>query len=351
MVFNRGLVLYTRLPDYFFQSLIHFCKIYSYYCDVIVYEGDENTAFDFPESDFLKFKSRKDFIVSDFLNRDYKFIYTSTWNDKSYNKVCLNYRDKVPVIIGMDNPWTGNLKQRIHCLISSFTVLRYFNSIWIPGTPQRYYAKKLGFLDFQIHDNLYTADNHKFFKDRIQKECNKSILFVGRFVEYKKAHLLAEVFNELLVENKINKDWKLILTGRGPLSNVLESFRSENIIIKDFVSPNELPLLLNSVSAFCLPSVNEHWGVVVHEAALSGLPLLLSSSVHSGSEFLEDGKNGYYFKSGSRQDLKDKLILISESDLESFGKLSKEKGLKITKETWSDILYNMIENFQKIKDE
>ena len=46
---------------------------------------------------------------------------------------------------------------------------------------------------------------------------------------------------------------------------------------------------------FTLPSKAEHWGLVVHEAALSGCALALSDRVGAAADLLTEGVNGCAF--------------------------------------------------------
>jgi glycosyltransferase involved in cell wall biosynthesis len=49
---------------------------------------------------------------------------------------------------------------------------------------------------------------------------------------------------------------------------------------------------------FALLSTHEPWGVVVNEAAASGLPLVLSDRVGAAHDLLEDGRNGFLVPPG-----------------------------------------------------
>ena len=50
--------------------------------------------------------------------------------------------------------------------------------------------------------------------------------------------------------------------------------------------------------AFALLSSRETWGVVVNEAAATGLPLVLSDRVGAAPDLLRDGENGYLVPAG-----------------------------------------------------
>jgi glycosyltransferase involved in cell wall biosynthesis len=48
-----------------------------------------------------------------------------------------------------------------------------------------------------------------------------------------------------------------------------------------------------AADVFALLSLHETWGVVVNEAAASGLPLLLSDRVGAARDLLQDGESGF----------------------------------------------------------
>ena len=49
---------------------------------------------------------------------------------------------------------------------------------------------------------------------------------------------------------------------------------------------------MSAADIFALLSAHEPWGVVVNEAAASGLPLVLSDRVGAAADLLRDGENG-----------------------------------------------------------
>ncbi|MFL5944392.1 MAG: glycosyltransferase family 4 protein, partial [Gaiellaceae bacterium] len=59
------------------------------------------------------------------------------------------------------------------------------------------------------------------------------------------------------------------------------------------LSEDELAQRYADADVFALLSRHEPWGVVVNEAAASGLPLVLSDRVGAAHDLLRDGENGF----------------------------------------------------------
>jgi glycosyltransferase involved in cell wall biosynthesis len=127
---------------------------------------------------------------------------------------------------------------------------------------------------------MYGADPALFFNGPPLEERAKKFLFVGQLIERKNVLKLADAFMRFAVDNP---DWTLEICGSGPLRNSIPDHKA--IIVRDFIQPAQLAGLLRSARALVLPSLEEHWGVVVHEAALSGCLLLLSTAVGAVDDF------------------------------------------------------------------
>lgn len=314
------LFLYSRLPDYFYQCIAFFVDRYTFKAVIIRYKGDINTKYSFPPNDRIRLYYKDEVNLSENISQvNPSAIVISGWSDKQYTSIAKNYRNKIPVVLAIDNPWYGTMKQRILSQISSFTIRKMFNKVWITGLSQYEYASRLGFSRGDIIQNLYSADCEKFYAHSGVTSGPKNafyphtIVYVGRMVEYKQPHLLAEVFSEVI--NSMQSDWKLILAGEGPLKELIRKRNYKQVEVWDFIDPADLPGFYMSAGVFCLPSIGEHWGVAVHEAAAAGLPLLLSDSVEAGTQFLIHGFNGYKFRTGNRESLKKYLSqLMGQSD-------------------------------------
>ena len=64
-------------------------------------------------------------------------------------------------------------------------------------------------------------------------------------------------------------------------------------------------------SVFCLPSVDDGFGMVVCEAMANALPVITTTSTGT-SEFIEDGINGFVIPAGNIGSLKEKLTYFSK---------------------------------------
>ena len=79
-----------------------------------------------------------------------------------------------------------------------------------------------------------------------------------------------------------------------------------------------------------MPSLEEHWGLVVHEAALSGCALLLSNRVGAKEDFLEEGVNGLSFDPYSVEDMAEKFAeaMTRTFETKTAAERAREMGVK-----------------------
>jgi glycosyltransferase involved in cell wall biosynthesis len=93
----------------------------------------------------------------------------------------------------------------------------------------------------------------------------------------------------------------LLLAGSGPERARLEALaRAEGVrlVVLPHVDWVRIAERYAIADVFALLSTHEPWGVVVNEAAASGLPLVLSDRVGAAHDLLEDGRNGVLVRAG-----------------------------------------------------
>lgn len=339
---KKILFLYTELADYIVSCLkelespeieIHLVKW--------PVKGEAPFKLNIPERVLLY--ERGDYEIKDLVSLAEKIqpdlIFSSGWIDKGYVAVCKHFYGKTPTVTGMDNHWSGSVKQQIARLTSTFTIKKYFSYIWVPGQPQELYAQKLGFKDSQILQGFYCANTAYFngiYNNHLplkKKAFPKKFLYVGRYVGFKGIFDLWNAFVELQ-EEKPN-DWELLCLGTGDVWD--QRIQHPKIKHAGFVQPSEMESYLKQTGVFILPSHREPWGVVVHEMAAAGFPLICSNTIGAASKFLEEGRNGFLFEAGSKEALKKQMKKVMEMDqdeLVEMGGYSHELAQKITPKKW-----------------
>lgn len=123
------------------------------------------------------------------------------------------------------------------------------------------------------------------------------IISVLRLEPRKNPELLIKAFDKLVVDNP-ERDYRLILVGRGVLLNKIWKYIREKNLSKHIllfskrISEDFLSVLYNCSDVFLLLSSYEGMPLAVLEAMSSGLPIILTK--FGGSEKLvNDGVNGY----------------------------------------------------------
>jgi glycosyltransferase involved in cell wall biosynthesis len=232
--------------------------------------------------------------------------FQSGWNNKSFKYLAEITRQKnrnSKIILTSDNSYQKNsIKQILGRVFFKIFLRKKFDFAWVPGFSGKKLMIKFGFEKKKIFTKVYSCISGQYKNNIAVKERKKQFLFVGQFIKRKNVERLIEAFKSL----NINKElWKLILVGKGNLD--LKNYKTINIKIFDYLPPPKLSKLYNQSLFFILPSIRDHWGVVVHEASCSGCFLLLSKNVGSIPEFANN-KNSIVFDPNSKDNIQKTLI-------------------------------------------
>ena len=240
-----------------------------------------------------------------------QLVYVSGWMDRSYLRVAsAQRRAGTPVIGALDNQWRGTIRQRIACGLSKRTVRKCFDFLTVPGEAQYEFARRLGFQPSRIIPYMYSANTDPYravyerHRDEKARDYPRRFLFAGRYSDAKGLDTLVSAFEASCRIS--DHDWELKLIGNGPLRDSLAD--RERVFVCDFMSQEELAREASHAGVFVLPSRWEPWGVVIHEFAAAGLPLLCSDACGAARTFLIDGYNGHTFDAGSISDLTNRLL-------------------------------------------
>jgi glycosyltransferase involved in cell wall biosynthesis len=319
---------------------------------VVHWDHKKLTPFVLPTVSGVTFYPRSQMSLQDIqdlaLELSPKLTVVSGWNDKDYLSVSKLLRSKsYKVVMALDSQWKGTPRQYLARLLGKISWFeQYYSHAWVAGTYQYEYVSMLGFDRQEIVFDLYSADlalfHNAYEKNRASKGDNypHRFLYVGRFEPIKGLETLVSAWESL---GESRRDWELHLVGDGSLKNMLRS--TCGVVVSDFMQPAKLMDETAQSGCFVLPSRGEPWGVVVHEFAAAGMPLLVSNVVGAASTFLISGLNGFSFKVDDVQDLANqmrKIINLSDQELLAMAEASHTLSHRITPLTSATNLLSIV---------
>jgi glycosyltransferase involved in cell wall biosynthesis len=344
---KKILVLYRELAGYFVACLNHLCDQYDTEATLVAYPVHQDAPFQFQLSPRITLIQRNELSAEE-INKlcsdpSFDLIFSGGWADKEYLEGIK--RKQCPALLGFDNQWRGSFKQRLSAIYGRIRIKPYFEYAFVPGSLQKKFAIHLGFNEDNIITGAYSCDVATFseiFQNRKKKREGKlRLIYTGRYAQEKFIQELWQSFGSLHETEGAN--WELHCAGTGPLWESREE--NEGIYHHGFLQPQQLAALMTSGDAFVLPSTFEPWGVVVHEFAAAGFPMIVSSNVGAGEAFLRDGENGYIFQSGQSEDLKQKMKTLftkTETERQKMGEISIQLAHQITPDTWAKSLHKLM---------
>lgn len=349
---KKILFLFTELAGYIIAGLKNLTNHYPVEIHVVRFPVNREAPFNFSlDSNSITYYQRELLIDSDLVNLavdiNPDIIFCSGWTDKGYMAVCRKFHKKIPVVLTLDNPWKNTLKQHIATLIGPVYLKQHFTHCWVPGSNQENYAVKLGFPAINIQRGFYSCDfdlfHAQYLHNREQKEklFPKKIIYVGRYVRLKGILELWDAFIQF--HNTHQSEWELWCLGKGDLDSQFPKHpKIRNI---GFVQPTEMSQYIAECGVFILPTHTDHWGVVIHEFAAAGFPILSTSAAVASSTFVKEGYNGFLFehnKTKSILNVLEKITSLSDNELFVMGERSAEMAKMITPATWSATAMNFL---------
>jgi glycosyltransferase involved in cell wall biosynthesis len=155
-------------------------------------------------------------------------------------------------------------------------------------------------------------------------------------IHRKGVDLLLLAFDRLVVKGH---DVRLLLVGReaelpqflGPIS---AAARSKKIRFEGFQPPERLAEYFWKADIFVLPSRHDGWGVVVNQAMAAGLPIITSSEVGAGLDFVQNGVNGTCVPAGEIDALYDAMETLASNPgmARQWGEASRTRACDLTPE-------------------
>ena len=195
----------------------------------------------------------------------------------------------VPMMLGMDSPWLGTATQRLNRYRLRALVER-MRLVVVAGDRSAEYARRIGVDPRMIRSGYYGFDDAPLAPVASSRtgEWPRRFLFIGRYVDQKDLPTLVRAY--ALYRSRVSDPWPLSCCGTGPGRTHFEGV--DGITDLGFRQPAELPSVLRDHGAFVMASKFEPWGVVIAEAASSGLPVICTTACGAGLDIVRPYYNG-----------------------------------------------------------
>ncbi len=339
---NKVLFLFRELAGYFVACVEEFASLDLCEVEVVYWPVNAQAPLELNTGNNVRWIKKENWDRDAAIGKDqagaYNCVIVSGWGDVDYNLfVRSNGRSKK--ILAFDTQWQSSPKIILGCLWMRWKWKSFYDNAWVPGVRQARLARALGFKDNDIATGFYVADLNGLENTNHHRESKDfHIGFVSRLVHEKG---FPEILIDMLGDLDRNPSWKVHVWGTGPLRDSLPNH--EQIVYYGFTQPDDLKKVWADIDVFVLASRYEPWGVVLHEAAGAGLPIITTSAVGAADSFVEHGKNGWIFSIGDNQSIYSALSKLNQMPNEDRAKmraLSFEKSKLINKKQWCETLKN-----------
>lgn len=150
------------------------------------------------------------------------------------------------------------------------------------------------------HEHFLDLDSFRIMKNYSDRKY--SVGYIGRFSEEKGILNFIMSLPSLL---KNNPNLNVFIAGSGELKNKIESILesqnlNSNVILKDWISHQELPMYLNDLKLIVLPSYTEGLPNIMLEAMACGTPVLVTP-VGAIPDFISDSETGFILDNNSSE--------------------------------------------------
>ena len=155
------------------------------------------------------------------------------------------------------------------------------------------YARRIGVPESRVRSGYYGFDYERFSKVARERPTGsgpwpKQFLYLGRYVPQKDLGTLMKAYSSY--RNSVSEPWVLTCCGEGVDGKLIQGVPGVEDI--GFSQPEALPEVFSRHGAFVLASQFEPWGVVIAEAASSGLPVICTTACGAGADIVRPYYNG-----------------------------------------------------------
>ena len=250
--------------------------------------------------------------------------------------------EQTRIILGMDSPWRGTAVQRLSRWRLR-NIVQHSDMVVTASERSAEYARHMGVSIDKIRGGYYGFDYERFSpiverRSSRPGEWPRQFLFVGRYVPQKDLATLMTAYAEYRAG--VTDPWGLTCCGSGPDGVLLQG--QPGVTDAGFTQPSDQPEIFAKHGAFILSSNFEPWGVVLAEAAASGLPLLCTTACGAGVDLVRESINGFMTQPGDAHGLARAMRWMHDHDdqLAEMGRSGRELARNFSAEAWADRWHN-----------
>jgi glycosyltransferase involved in cell wall biosynthesis len=268
-----------------------------------------------------------------------------SWSGRGYRKVMAAQRGRALRVMFPSNFWHGSRRQYLGLATHRAYVDPLFECAWVPGERSELFARRIGFTGRDIIRGANSADVAVFDRgprDRDELAKRRRFVFTGRLIWHKAPTVLAAAYRTY--RDATDEPWDLDVVGAGPLASDFDGI--DGVTMRGFMQPDDLAEVMHQSSCLIMPSHIEWYGVVVHEGAVAGLPLICSDGVGAVAQLLQDGFNGWTVPAGDADALAEamgRMSALSPERLHDMSEGSRALGSRLSPEIWARNLHEELE--------
>lgn len=176
-----------------------------------------------------------------------------------------------------------------------------------------------------------------------------TLLYVGRIDPEKEIDTLIQAVHQLHRTNV-----QLAIVGQGNYQHSLQTLIKnlgveDRVIFTGYVPADDLPILLNNVDIFTMPSKAELQSIATLEAMASAKPILAANAC-ALPELVENGYNGYLFVAGNSQSAAQRMAQLIE-ERSRWPSMGRASLVKVQPHTLSNTIKNYETLYYKLLPE
>ena len=268
-----------------------------------------------------------------------------SWHLKHYREVMKAVPAGTLRVLWMDNVWRNVAKQWVGRAVAPVWVQSIFDCVMVPSDRTEFFARRLGFGEGDVIRGSLSADTTLFGtpgRTGVELASHRRFLACLRLVHHKGADVLAEAYERY--RGLVDDPWDLRIVGIGPLEDALRAV--PGVDLAGFLQPAEVAEEMRASSCLVVPSREDPYGVVLHEGAVSGLPIVSTYFVGAAPFFVQDGRNGWTVPRSDAPALAEALRRVSTAGEERLGEMSdisRALGSRFSSEGWARNLREQLE--------